>query len=77
VTESLHPERDWQVRFWHRSLTAMCAEFREAGFLITELLEPQPVEEMARRDADAYARLSTAPAFIAFRLTPRLSGASH
>jgi hypothetical protein len=55
----------------------MCAEFREAGFLITELLEPQPVEEMARRDADAYARLSTAPAFIAFRLTPRLSGASH
>jgi ubiquinone/menaquinone biosynthesis C-methylase UbiE len=77
VTESLHPERDWQVRFWHRSLTAMCAEFREAGFLISELLEPRPVEEMAQRDADAYARLSTAPAFIAFRLTPRLSGASH
>lgn len=74
VTESLHPERDWRVRFWRRSLTAMCAEFREAGFLISELVEPQPVEEMAQRDASAYTRLSTAPAFIAFRLTPRPSG---
>jgi SAM-dependent methyltransferase len=54
VTESLHPERDWPVRFWRRSLTAMCAEFREAGFLISELVEPRPLEEMARRDADAY-----------------------
>lgn len=76
VRESLHPERDWQVRFWQRSLTAMCAEFREAGFLISELVEPQPAEDMAQRDAEAYALLGTAPAFIAFRLTPHLSGAS-
>jgi SAM-dependent methyltransferase len=70
VTESLNPNRHWPVRFWRRSLTAMCAEFREAGFLIDELVEPRPVEEMAQQEPDTYARLDAAPAFIAFRLTP-------
>jgi hypothetical protein len=70
VAESLHPGRQWPVRYWRRSLTAMCAEFREAGFLVDELVEPRPVEEMAERDPDTYALLEAAPAFIAFRLTP-------
>lgn len=70
VTESLHPDRHWPVRYWRRSLTAMCAEFREAGFLVDELVEPRPVAEMAERDPDTYALLEATPAFIVFRLTP-------
>lgn len=71
VTESLHTGRDWTVRFWRRSLTAMCAEFGEAGLLIEQLVEPRPVEEMAQRDPATFARLDEEPAFIAFRLVPR------
>lgn len=58
----------WDVRFWRMPLTAWCAEFAEAGFLIERLVEPQPAESMRERDPVVFDRLSKAPAFIAFRL---------
>lgn len=70
VEESLSPERDWPIRAWRRPLTSICAEFREAGFLIDELLEPRPVPEMAERYPEDHAHLEVLPAFIAFRLIP-------
>ncbi|TDD33245.1 class I SAM-dependent methyltransferase [Actinomadura sp. KC06] len=70
VEESLSPERDWPIRAWRRPLTAICAEFREAGFLIERLLEPRPVPEMADRFPEDHAKLEDLPAFIAFRLIP-------
>jgi hypothetical protein len=48
----------------------VCREFRDAGFVIDELIEPRPVPEMATRDPETYARLEHAPAFIDFRLRP-------
>ncbi|TYB49029.1 class I SAM-dependent methyltransferase [Actinomadura chibensis] len=71
VEESLSPEREWPIRAWRRPLTAICAEFRAAGFVIDELLEPRPVPEMAERYPDDHAKLEELPAFIAFRLVPR------
>jgi SAM-dependent methyltransferase len=70
VEESLSPDHDWPIRAWRRPLTSICAEFREAGFLIDELLEPRPVREMAERYPEDHARLEEFPAFIAFRLVP-------
>ena len=52
------------------AMTAVCADFREAGFVIEELLEPRPVPEMAHRYPEDHAQLERLPAFIAFRLLP-------
>ncbi|MBD2893452.1 class I SAM-dependent methyltransferase [Actinomadura nitritigenes] len=71
VEESLSDERDWPIRAWRMPLTDICAEFRRAGFLIDELLEPRPVPEMAESHPDDHASLSQVPAFVAFRLIPR------
>lgn len=70
VEESLSPKQNWPIRAWRRPLTAICAEFREAGFLIEELLEPRPVPEMAERYPKDHATLEELPAFVAFRLVP-------
>lgn len=70
VEESLSPDRDWPIRAWRRPLTSICAEFRAAGFVIEELLEPRPVPEMADRYPEDHAKLEALPAFIAFRLIP-------
>lgn len=70
VEESLSPDADWPIRAWRRPLTSICAEFREAGFVIEELLEPRPAPEMAARYPDDHAQLENCPAFIAFRLVP-------
>ncbi|MFG1999687.1 class I SAM-dependent methyltransferase [Spirillospora sp. NPDC048911] len=70
VEVSLSSENDWPVRVWRRPLTAIFGEFRAAGFLVDELVEPRPDEEMATRYPEDYAELEEAPAFIAFRLVP-------
>jgi len=74
VQGSLSPEHDWPVRTWRRPLAEVCREFHDAGFLLERLVEPRPVQEMATRDPDSYARLERAPAFIAFRLRPTPDG---
>lgn len=46
----------WNVRFRRAPLTAWCAEFREAGFLIERLVEPLPAESMKDRFPKTYGR---------------------
>jgi len=58
----------WKVRFRRAPLTAWCAEFREAGFLIERLVEPLPAESMKDHFPDTYDQLTAAPLFIAFVL---------
>ncbi|GAA2576530.1 class I SAM-dependent methyltransferase [Actinomadura fulvescens] len=70
VEVSLSSESHWPVRVWRRPLTHVFGEFRAAGFVVDELLEPRPHAEMAARYPDDYAELEEAPAFIAFRLLP-------
>lgn len=69
VTETWQDQ--WAVTVRRAPLTTWCAEFFEAGFVIADLREPLPVPAMAQQFPAEHARLSTAPAFIAFRLTPR------
>lgn len=58
----------WHVRYWREPLTATCAAFADAGFLIERIVEPLPLSEMANRFPDDYAKLMREPGFIAFRL---------
>ena len=74
VEGSLNPSEDWPVRAWRRPLTEVCGEFRTAGFLIDELVEPRPAPEMAERFPADHARLEHSPAFVAFRLVPNPEG---
>jgi ubiquinone/menaquinone biosynthesis C-methylase UbiE len=60
--------RGWQVRYWRMPLTATCAEFAEAGFLIERIVEPRPDPGMAKRFPEDHARLNCEPGFINFRL---------
>ncbi|MGH2352399.1 MAG: class I SAM-dependent methyltransferase [Chloroflexota bacterium] len=59
------------VTFWRRPLTAMVAAFHASGFLIDDLVEPMPVKACAERFPEEYAKLTTAPRFLFFRLVKR------
>jgi SAM-dependent methyltransferase len=58
----------WNVRFRRAPLTTWCAEFRDAGFLIDQLVEPLPTEAMKAGFPDIYAKLMEQPFFIVFVL---------
>lgn len=58
----------WRVRFRRAPLTAWCSEFRDAGFLIESLVEPQPAESMREVAPDTAAKLRDEPFFIIFCL---------
>ncbi|HET9732500.1 MAG TPA: class I SAM-dependent methyltransferase [Acidimicrobiales bacterium] len=62
--------RDYDVTFWRRPLTEICAAVAAAGFLIERLVEPPPPPALAEVDPDSYRRIATEPAFLFFRLLP-------
>jgi SAM-dependent methyltransferase len=66
----------FEVTLWRRPLTAMAAAISQAGFVIDQLVEPEPVTELEQRDPDEYRRFRTNPSFLFFRLTKRGSTAS-
>lgn len=73
-TDEMYQEQwssGWTMRYRRRPLQSMTDEFAEAGFLIDRIAEHRPVAEMARVDPRNYDKLSTTPAFIAFRLIKR------
>jgi SAM-dependent methyltransferase len=76
ATELIHDRwakggQRFDVTFWRRPLTAMFSAIEEAGFLVERLSEPQPLEECRDRYPEAWARLTTEPHFVFFRLKPR------
>lgn len=58
----------WKVRFRRAPLTAWCAEFSEAGFLIERLVEPLPAESMKDNFPNTYDKLTVEPFFVVFVL---------
>lgn len=62
--------RDFEVTFWRRPLTAMTKAIASAGFVIEQLVEPQPSPELRERSPRDYADLVTKPRFLFFRLRP-------
>lgn len=76
ATELLHDRwekggEQFDVQFWRRPLSAMFAAFAEAGWQVERLEEPLPLERCREVDPAAWARLTTRPAFLFFRLLPR------
>ena len=63
--------REYDVRFWHRPLSGMFRAFKEAGFVVDELSEPQPLPECRERFPEAWERLTTKPHFLFLRLVAR------
>ncbi len=62
------------MRYWRQPLTASCAEFAAAGFLIERLVEPQPRPEMAGRFPEDFEKLEREPGFVVFRLLKPTAG---
>src|SRR4051812_27178499 len=61
-------DREFEVRFWRRPLSAMFSAFAEAGFELERLSEPLPLDECRERFPEAWERLTTRPWFLFFRL---------
>jgi hypothetical protein len=66
VTETW--SRGWVVTAWCMPLSRLTKEFADSGFLIERLVEPTPEPDMTRTHPETFEKLSTQPAFIAFRL---------
>lgn len=64
-------DRDFEVTFWRRPLTAMTEAIASSGLVIERLIEPRPLPELRERDPDAYRDITTRPRFLFFRLTTR------
>lgn len=62
------PAGDQPVRFWREPLSALCTAATSAGFLIGQLIEPQPAPSMRDRYPDDYHKLTTEPGFLILRL---------
>jgi SAM-dependent methyltransferase len=56
------------MRFWHRPLHAMTDAFRDAGFTLDVVSEPQPQPAAASLFPSVYADLRNKPRFLFFRL---------
>jgi SAM-dependent methyltransferase len=63
--------RPFEVTFWRRPLRAMTAAVRAAGLVIDDLVEPEPLPELAAQDPEDYEQLRTSPFFLHFRLRAR------
>jgi ubiquinone/menaquinone biosynthesis C-methylase UbiE len=59
---------EFDVTFWRRPLTAMTRAIASSGFVIEQLVEPEPIPELRERDPVADAELRTRPGFLFFRL---------
>ncbi len=59
---------DFDITFWRRPLTAMTTAISSSGFLIEQLVEPEPIPELFDRDPVAYEQIRTKPRFLFFRL---------
>ena len=62
--------KEFEVTFWRRPLTAMIDAVVTAGFVIEQLLEPEPQPELQEVNPAAYELLRKRPRFLFFRLVP-------
>lgn len=63
-------EDEWEigkVSFYRRPLTAISQDLDSAGFLIEQLLEPQPTENFRHVNPEGYERLTKNPWFLFVR----------
>jgi hypothetical protein len=56
------------VTTWHKSLGEISSEATSAGFMIADLVEPQPLPKMEEVSPTNYKTLKKIPNFVVFRL---------
>ena len=56
------------VNMWTMPISEISKYIHEAGFLIEQIVEPRPMEEMREIKLGSYNRLSKVPEFIIFKL---------
>jgi SAM-dependent methyltransferase len=66
----------FEVTFWRWPLTSITAAITKAGFVIDQLVEPEPAAELEQRDPGEYRWVLTNPSFLFIRLIKRSSTAS-
>lgn len=59
---------DLAVTTWHKSIGEISAEAASAGFLIANLVEPQPLPKMHELSPGNYETLKKIPNFVIFKL---------
>ena len=63
----------WPVRTWHKPIGEIAKEIKDAGFAISEIIEPKPMPEMKKISLKDYKKLSKIPNFIIFKLQKQKS----
>jgi SAM-dependent methyltransferase len=72
LTDTWHKGgRAFQVRFYHRPLSAICDALAGAGFLIERIVEPVPDREAFADDPAFYQRMMRCPWFLFIRAITR------
>ncbi|MGO9560724.1 MAG: class I SAM-dependent methyltransferase [Acidimicrobiales bacterium] len=61
----------FEVTFWRRPLRAMTAAVKAAGLVVEDLVEAEPLPELADKDPESYEQLRTSPFFLHFCLRAR------
>jgi SAM-dependent methyltransferase len=69
ATELIEDYWDWvgKVRFYRRPLTAIVTALSDAGFVIEQLVEPQPTEWFRTEKPEVYQKLLRQPEFLLIR----------
>jgi ubiquinone/menaquinone biosynthesis C-methylase UbiE len=57
----------FEMPLWRLSLSTLCSELTDSGFLIERLVEPLPAASGRAIDPDEYARCCEEPSFLALR----------
>jgi ubiquinone/menaquinone biosynthesis C-methylase UbiE len=63
-----HTEAGWPVKKWHRTIGEISSEIKKSGFLISDIIEPKPKEEMKMVSKTTFEHLNKIPNFIIFKL---------
>lgn len=61
-------EPSWEITTWHKSIGEIGHEVAGAGFLISDIVEPQPLPAMKKLSPKDYYTLLKIPGFVIFKL---------
>jgi len=58
----------WNVTAWHKSFGEIVSEIVASGFIIKDVVEPMPLDEMKKISRAKYKKLNKIPYFLIFKL---------
>ena len=64
---------EFNVTYYHRSLSEIIGDILKSGFMITDFIEPKPLEEVSRENGNFYKIHAKIPLFMIFELKKEFS----